>query len=175
MKFLFSPMNEADAHAIQHWTYEEPYDVYNWEAEGDISEMLDTRSPHYSVKDEHGTLIGFFSYGSSALVWDSGEPHLFCDNNTIPRAITISSKCAKPYNHLRRRKYHNCNNVMIPIPTNTIQNKYPPSCSTCGKWPKFMPKTPVMKVIGIKIVAMIVSCFIDKFKNSRLQTIYKRA
>ncbi len=83
MKFLFTPMNEADAHAIQNWTYEKPYDVYNWEAEVGVSEMLDTRSPHFAVKDEHATLIGFFSYGSSALVWDSGEPHLFCDNNTI--------------------------------------------------------------------------------------------
>jgi RimJ/RimL family protein N-acetyltransferase len=76
-------MNEADARAIQSWAYEEPYDVYNWEAEYDVTEMLDRRSPHYAVKDDQGTLIGFFSYGSSALVWDSGEPHLFCDNNTI--------------------------------------------------------------------------------------------
>ena len=83
MKFLFSPLNEADARTIQNWTYHEPYDVYNLDAEDDISEMLDRRSPHYAVKDEHGTLIGFFSYGSSALVWDSGEPHLFCENNTI--------------------------------------------------------------------------------------------
>lgn len=83
MNFLFTPMNEADAHAIQSWAYEKPYDVYNWEAEYGVSELLDRRSPHYAVKDEQGTMIGFFSYGSSALVWDSGEPHLFCDNNTI--------------------------------------------------------------------------------------------
>jgi [ribosomal protein S18]-alanine N-acetyltransferase len=83
MNFLFTPMNEADALAIQSWTYEAPYDIYNWEAEHDISVMLDTRSPHYAVKNEQGILIGFFSYGSSALIWDSGEPHMFCDNNTI--------------------------------------------------------------------------------------------
>lgn len=83
MKCSFTPMDEANAHMIQSWNYEVPYNIYNWEASDDISEMLDRRSPHYAVKDEHGELIGFFSYGSSALVWDSGEPHLFCENNTI--------------------------------------------------------------------------------------------
>lgn len=83
MKFLFTPLNESDATVIQNWTYETPYDIYNWKAEDDISQMLDRRSPHYAVKDEQGILIGFFSYGSSALIWDSGEPHLFSENNTI--------------------------------------------------------------------------------------------
>ena len=83
MKFIFTPMDEANARSIQSWNYEVPYNIYNWEAEDDISEMLDRRSPHYAVKDEHGELIGFFAFGSSALVWDSGEPHLFSENNTI--------------------------------------------------------------------------------------------
>ena len=83
MKFTFTPMDEANARTIQSWTYEAPYNIYNWAAEDDISEMFDQRSPHYAVKDEHGELIGFFACGSSALVWDSGEPHLFSENNTI--------------------------------------------------------------------------------------------
>lgn len=83
MIFTFTPMDEANARKIQSWSYEVPYNIYNWEAEDDISEMLDRCSPHYTVKDERGELIGFFAYGSSALVWHSGAPHLFCENNTI--------------------------------------------------------------------------------------------
>ena len=83
MKFTFTPMDEANARIIQSWNYEVPYNIYNWTAEDDISELLDRRSPHYAVKDEHSELIGFFAYGSSTLVWDSGKSHLFCENNTI--------------------------------------------------------------------------------------------
>ncbi|HWZ20884.1 MAG TPA: GNAT family N-acetyltransferase [Ktedonobacteraceae bacterium] len=83
MKFTFTPIDEANARTIQSWNYEDPYNIYNWAAEDDISEILDQRSPQYAVKDEHGELIGFFAYGSSALVWDSGESHLFNENNTI--------------------------------------------------------------------------------------------
>ncbi len=83
MKFIFTPMDEVNAHTIQSWNYEAPYNIYNWTAEDDITEMLDRRSPHFAVRDEYGELMGFFSYGSSALVWDSGEPHLFSENNTI--------------------------------------------------------------------------------------------
>jgi len=82
MQFTFKQTGEADAYAIQTWSYEEPYSVYNWEEE-DISEMLDVRSPHYAVKDEQGELIGFFAYGSSAQVWNSDEPYLYSENNTI--------------------------------------------------------------------------------------------
>src|SRR5690348_17951247 len=49
------------------------YAIYNWEEEDDPAELLDRRSPHYAVKDEHGELIGFFAYGSSAYVWDGGR------------------------------------------------------------------------------------------------------
>src|SRR5260370_20056345 len=61
MKFTFTPLDEANARTIQSWNYEDPYNIYNWAAEDDISEMLDRRSPHYAVKDEHGDLIGFFA------------------------------------------------------------------------------------------------------------------
>lgn len=83
MRFTFKLMDETDASAIQAWSYEEPYQIYNWEAEDDISEMLDRRSPHYAVLDERDELIGFFAYGSSAQVWSSVEPHLFSESKTI--------------------------------------------------------------------------------------------
>ena len=82
-QFNFTPMEEADARAIIAWRYVGEYAIYNWEGEDDAAELLDRRSPHYAVKDEQDKLIGFFAYGSSAQVWDSGEPHLYSENNTI--------------------------------------------------------------------------------------------
>ncbi len=83
MQFHFMPMEEADARAIIAWRYEGQYAIYNWEEEDDPAELLDRRSPHYAVKNEHGELVGFFAYGSSAYVWDGGEPHLYSEQNTI--------------------------------------------------------------------------------------------
>lgn len=76
-------MEEVDARAIMTWRYEGQYAIYNGEDEDDPAVMLDRRSPHYAVRDEHGELVGFFAYGSSAYVWNSGEPHLFSEQNTI--------------------------------------------------------------------------------------------
>ncbi len=76
-------MNEAEARAVCSWQYEEPYAVYNMGSDPDEAnveeEMLDRQSPHYAVKDEHGELVGFFSFGSSAEVWDNDEPHLYVE------------------------------------------------------------------------------------------------
>jgi len=83
MQFIFTPMEAQDARAIAAWRYEEPYSIYNWEAEDDLAEMLDRRSPYYAVMDEQGDLIGFFAYGSAAYVWSSDEPHLFSEGKTI--------------------------------------------------------------------------------------------
>jgi RimJ/RimL family protein N-acetyltransferase len=83
VEFHFVALEEADARAILAWRYEGQYTIYNWEEEDDPAEMLDRRSPHYAVKDERGELVGFFAYGSSAQVWDSGEPHLYSEHNTI--------------------------------------------------------------------------------------------
>jgi [ribosomal protein S18]-alanine N-acetyltransferase len=83
VQFHFALMEEADARAILAWRYEGQYTIYNWDEEDDPAEMLDRRSPHYAVKDERGELVGFFAYGSSAQVWDSGEPYLYSENNTI--------------------------------------------------------------------------------------------
>lgn len=83
MNFTFQPMDEAAARQIMAWRYEEPYTVYNWEDEDEPLEMLDTRSPHFAVYDETGELVGFFAYGSSAYVWDSGEPQLYDEDRSI--------------------------------------------------------------------------------------------
>ena len=83
MQFNFVLLEEADARAIVAWCYEGQYAVYNWEEEDDPAEMLDRRSPRYVVKDERGELVGFFTYGSSAQVWDSGETHLYSEHHTI--------------------------------------------------------------------------------------------
>ena len=84
MHFTFKPMDEAGARTIQAWRYEDPYSVYNWgDDDGGIAELLDRRSPYYAVQDDKGELIGFFCFGSSAQVWDSGKPHLYSENNTI--------------------------------------------------------------------------------------------
>ncbi len=82
-QFNFTLLEEADARAILAWRYEGQYAIYNWEDEDDPADMLDRRSPHYAVKDERGELIGFFAFGSSAQVWDSGEPHLYSENKTV--------------------------------------------------------------------------------------------
>ena len=84
MQFTFEPMTEADARTILAWRYEGIYTVYNNEV-GDegIAEMLDRRSPYYSVRDERGELVGFFCYGTAAQVWDSGERSIYSENNTI--------------------------------------------------------------------------------------------
>jgi len=83
VQFHFVLMEEADAREVLAWRYEGQYAIYNGEEEDDPAEMLDRRSPHYTVKDERGELVGFFAYGSSAQVWDSGEPHLYSEQNTI--------------------------------------------------------------------------------------------
>jgi RimJ/RimL family protein N-acetyltransferase len=83
VRFSFSLLAEDDVRAIITWRYEGEYAIYNWQSEDDPAEMLDRRSPHFAVKDEQGELVGFFAFGSSAQVWDSGEPHLYSENNTI--------------------------------------------------------------------------------------------
>jgi [ribosomal protein S18]-alanine N-acetyltransferase len=85
MLYTFSPMNEQDAHAIQRWQYESPYETYTMNASDPqaISELLDTRSPYYAVRDENAELVGFCAFGSSALIREVGEPRIFVEEKTI--------------------------------------------------------------------------------------------
>lgn len=82
MKFTITPLNEEDARAICSWCYEGEYTIYNMNS-ADIPDMLDMRSPHYTVRDEHGELVGFYGLGTSALVQDVGEPALYGEDGSI--------------------------------------------------------------------------------------------
>jgi [ribosomal protein S18]-alanine N-acetyltransferase len=79
MGLTFSPMNPIDAHAIDNWQYQEPYDVYsmNHDDPSSADELLDLRSPYYAVRDEAGELIGFMCFGTSAEVSGRAVPALF--------------------------------------------------------------------------------------------------
>jgi len=84
VQLTFTPLDAADARAIRQWRYEEPYAVYNGDGgSDDLSEELDHRSPYYAVRDEHGELVGFFNFGTSAYVWESLEAGLYGDDNSI--------------------------------------------------------------------------------------------
>ncbi len=86
MHFTFTPMTQEDAQTIQAWRYEEPYTVYNMtedEEPNALTEMLDIRSPHYAVRDEQNTLVGFYSYGTSAHIDGDMEPGLFVGDRMV--------------------------------------------------------------------------------------------
>lgn len=93
MQFSFIPMNEMDARDICSWRYEDPYSVYDMGGASDeahvVLEMLDRNSPYYAVRDEQGELVGFFCFGSSALLWDSGQPGIYVENRTIPIGLGL--------------------------------------------------------------------------------------
>ncbi len=68
----FAPMTAPVAEAISHWRYPAPYDVYN--LDGDIGEMLDTRSPYFAVRDATGALVAFAAYGTTCEVGEVTAP-----------------------------------------------------------------------------------------------------
>jgi RimJ/RimL family protein N-acetyltransferase len=81
MSLVFTPMTEADAREIFAWRYDGPYAVYNMPdpalgADFDyLSELLDTRSPHFAVREQglpDAAPIGFFGYGSACEVGGEG-------------------------------------------------------------------------------------------------------
>jgi ribosomal-protein-alanine N-acetyltransferase len=64
MRFVVRDMTEADARAIAAWSYEPPYDVYDWgEDPDDLAELLDPAGwgeTWFAVDDaESGDLVGF--------------------------------------------------------------------------------------------------------------------
>jgi ribosomal-protein-alanine N-acetyltransferase len=66
MKFDFQPMDRDSARAIAGWHYDGIYAFYDMEQDlEDLEEFLDPRNweDHYfAVSDDHGILIGFFSF-----------------------------------------------------------------------------------------------------------------
>lgn len=88
MRFTFTPMTKADAREILSWRYDEPYAVYNMaNEEGDNSELLDPRSPHFAGHDESGELAGFISFGTSAEVTDYPVPALYRDDDVKRQGV----------------------------------------------------------------------------------------
>jgi [ribosomal protein S18]-alanine N-acetyltransferase len=83
-RFVFSLMDKADAETIQTWHYEGAYAVYNMgNNEEGLAELVDRRSPYYSVRDERGDLVGLFNVGTSALVEESNEPGIYGEDRII--------------------------------------------------------------------------------------------
>jgi RimJ/RimL family protein N-acetyltransferase len=85
MYFTFSLMDEASAHQILRWRYDGLYATYN--PGDDPAEMLDTQSPYYAVHDKLGELIGFFCFGTSALVEGEYKAGLFIKERTLPLGL----------------------------------------------------------------------------------------
>ncbi len=86
MQFSFTVMTEENANAIQSWFYLPPYTIYNMTSEEEpnaIEVMLDSRSPHYAVRDEQNSLVGFYTYGTSAHIDDTVEPGLFVEDRMV--------------------------------------------------------------------------------------------
>jgi len=85
MQFSFTPITENDVQSISSWHYEGPYAVYNLSAdpEDDPAEMLDRRSPYFAIRDEQGTLVGFFGFGTCAQPWGHDEPRLYSDEGIL--------------------------------------------------------------------------------------------
>lgn len=88
MRFQFASVSEADARAILAWRYDEPYAVYNMADDFEsikrgLAEMLDRRSPYYSVRDERDELLGFFCFGTAAQVGDTSTPGLYGEDQVM--------------------------------------------------------------------------------------------
>lgn len=82
MQFFIAPMNVEDARIITGWRYKEPYTTYNMSgSQENLEELLDRRSPYFSVRDENKNLIGFYSFGTSALVWDNGTVDVYIEDH----------------------------------------------------------------------------------------------
>lgn len=75
MWFTFTPMTLEDARLIATWRYQGVYAVYDFE--GAAAELLGTSSPFFAAHDEHGELVGFCCFGTTAEIGDVGPSALF--------------------------------------------------------------------------------------------------
>ena len=66
MEFEFRKMRDGEAREISGWRYAPPYSFYDADQDPeDLEELLDAEKrgdSYYSVTDERGELVGFFSY-----------------------------------------------------------------------------------------------------------------
>ena len=62
----FAPLTQTEAEAIAEWSYEPPYDFYDFSADAnDLAELLDPLQrgeKYFSAQDAAGELIGFFGF-----------------------------------------------------------------------------------------------------------------
>lgn len=79
MSYIIKHLEVKEAKEILKWKYEEPYSIYSFtESEEELEELMD--GSYYSVKNENGTLIGYYCYGKSAQVPAGNEYGIY--NNT---------------------------------------------------------------------------------------------
>ncbi len=95
MQYTFTLMDDMTARAILTWRYDEPYSVYNMVADGladveeAVTELLEPGSPYYAVRDTEEELVGYFCFGTSALVWASDEPGLYLEGRMLPLGLGL--------------------------------------------------------------------------------------
>lgn len=83
MRYVFTPMDEETAREIRRWRYEGAYAAYTiGNADRDITEEVDRRSPYYAVHGEE-ELVGFFAFGISVEVSPQAEPGLFGPDHSL--------------------------------------------------------------------------------------------
>jgi ribosomal-protein-alanine N-acetyltransferase len=67
-----TPLTQAQAETIADWSYEPPYDFYDWRAdEDDLAELLDSArrgDRYFAAHNAAGELIGFFGLGQEGDV-----------------------------------------------------------------------------------------------------------
>ena len=80
--YLFRPISDEEAREISGWSYEPPYDFYDWMSDpDDLEESLDLKrrkGASFSIFDDEEALVGFFrtepwTWGSTTRwrVWSS--------------------------------------------------------------------------------------------------------
>ncbi len=93
MSFTFTPMTEDEARLVAAWRYEGDYAVYDGNDDPEVLALaVDRRSPYYAVRDEHGTFLGFFAYGSTATVGEeaNAEPHLWSGEGVLSVGLGLA-------------------------------------------------------------------------------------
>ena len=72
--YLFRPISDEEAREISGWSYEPPYDFYDWMSDpDDLKELLDPKrrkGASFSIFDDEEALVGFFR--TEPWTWGSG-------------------------------------------------------------------------------------------------------
>ncbi|MDT3493519.1 GNAT family N-acetyltransferase [Bacillus toyonensis] len=77
-----------EANEINTWTYEEPYNLYNFSGEVEvIEELLD--GTYYGCCDANGGLVGYFCFGENAQVPGGRDANLYGREEVIDIGLGI--------------------------------------------------------------------------------------